>query len=92
MNREYDVRVYVQSLGQGDYDTPPRDGVALLNRFLSTYFANKTLSDGYTEIESVQDSGLIAGTAAITAGGSLMYAGNFYKGFTCTLNIIEVMA
>lgn len=90
-NREYSVRCYMEPFGQGNYDSAPRDAQSLIDRFIRTYFDNMTLADGYTRIESVRDSGIIAGTAALVGSSTLTFAGTFYKGFVFTLNIVEVI-
>lgn len=89
-NREYNVRVYVEAVGQNDYDSPARDSITLLDRFLWTYFDNRTLGDGYTQIVNITDSGLVTGSV-LSAAAPLVYAGTFYKGFTLTVNVIEMV-
>lgn len=87
--RIYSVRVFMEALGQNDYDTPVQDGIAMLGRFLDCYMNNAELLPGYTQITQVQDSGLTSG-GDLVAMASLVYAGNFYKGFVCDLTILEV--
>lgn len=88
--REYLIRCFMEPFGKGDYDTAPRDGMELLTKFLDTYTLNPILSDGYTKIVSIRDSGIIAGTASLVGSSSLSYAGIFYKGFTMNISVIEV--
>lgn len=91
-NREYSVRVFVEAVGQSDHDTPARDGAALLDRFLETYFETQVLADGHTQIVRVRDSGLISGTGAVVGGlATLTYAGVFYKGFVLSVNVLEIV-
>lgn len=87
--RIYSVRVFMEAIGQDNYDTPVQNGIVMLNRFLTAYFQNTTLADGYTQIVQVEDSGLTAG-GDLVATASLVYAGNFYKGFVCDITVIEV--
>ncbi len=87
--RQYSVRVFMEAIGQDNYDTPAQNGIVMLNRFLAKYFQNPTLADGYTQIVQVVDSGLTVGGNYV-ASASLVYGGNWYKGFVCDLTIIEV--
>ena len=87
--RVYSVRCYMEAMGQDNYDTPVQNGIAMLQRFLDCYFNNTELLKGYTQIVSVADSGLTSG-GDLVATASLVYAGNFYKGFVCDLTILEV--
>lgn len=85
--RMYSVRVYVEAVGQNDYDTPARDGITLLQRFLERYMRESEIAQGYPKILEVSDSGLTAGGEA-----GLVYAGSFYKGFVCDLTVLELLA
>lgn len=90
MQRQYEVRVYVEAAGQDDYTAPTNRGVALLNNFLDTYFRNKILEAGYAEIVNIEDTCLISGGTSVTEQ-MMQYSGVSYKGFVCVLNVIEVM-
>jgi len=85
--RLYSVRVYVDPVGQNNYDAPAQESIALLGRFLDCYLNNTSLMNGYIQIERVSDSGP---TSASFGQTPLLYAGNAYRGFTCDLSIIEV--
>lgn len=87
--RIYSVRVFMEAIGQDNYDAPAQNGIVMLNRFLAAYFHNTTLADGYTQIVQVVDSGPTVGGNYV-ASASLVYGGNWYKGFVCDLTIIEV--
>lgn len=86
--RVYSARVYVEAVGQNDYDTPAQLSITLLDKFLQTYFSNNVLADGITEIINVQDTGVMAGGEYVTNAG-LTYAGNQYKGFICNITVME---
>lgn len=88
--RMYSVRVFVEAVGQNDYDTPARDGITLLQRFLETYMRESDIQESYPKIIGVSDSGLMAG-GNMVAAASLVYAGNFYKGFVCELTVLELL-
>ena len=83
--RTYSVRVFMEAVGQSDYDTPVQDGITLLQRLLEMYMRQAELVRGYPMITSVSDSGLIAGTELLT------YAGSFYRGFICELTVLELL-
>jgi len=86
--RVYSVRVFVEAVGQNDYDAPAQQSIALLEKFLQTYFSSNVLADGLTEIISVNDTGVMAGGAYVENLG-LTYAGNQYKGFICNVTVME---
>jgi hypothetical protein len=83
MERTYSVRVYLEPVGQSNTSIPFETGVGLLDSFLTLYMENRTLANGYIQIQRIEDSGLIA-------GGELTYAGIEYRGFVLRLNVIEV--
>jgi len=85
--RVYSVRVYVDPVGQNNYDAPAQESIVLLGRFLDCYLSNTSLMDGYIQIVQVNDSGP---TSASYGQTPLLYAGQAYRGFTCDLTIIEV--
>ena len=87
--RVYSARVFVEAIGQNDYDTPAQRGIELLDLFVATYFSSNILADGLTEIINVQDTGLMAGGDYVAQAG-LSYAGTAYKGFICNVTVLEV--
>jgi len=85
--RVYSVRVFVDPIGQNNYDAPAQESIALLGRFLDCYLSNMSLMDGYIQIVQISDTGPTSASAGQTP---LFYAGIPYRGFTCDLTIVEV--
>lgn len=90
VERIYSCRCYVEPSGQSNYDIPSKLAIDLLPRFIEAYFRNQTLMDGYAEIVSVADTGIMSGgDLAMQAG--LTYAGIAYRGFVTSLTVIELL-
>lgn len=85
--RVYQVRAYVDPIGQNNYDAPAQESINLIGLFLDCYLNNTRLMDGYIQITQVQDSGPVSGSAGMTP---MIFAGNAYRGFTMDLTILEV--
>lgn len=90
VERRYDARYFLEALGQNDFNSPVAGAVSLLNDCLELYFEHKTLQDGVTEIDYIEDSGIVSG-GELVAVAPLVYAGNAYKGFVITLTILEYL-
>lgn len=88
--RSYSVRVFVEAVGQNDYDTPSQRSIDLLDIFLREYYSRFPLLPGFAEILSVQDSGIISGGEYVSTIG-LTYAGQQYKGFSLEVSVVEVL-
>jgi hypothetical protein len=87
--RVYSVRVFVEPIGQSNYDIPSWTAIELLERFIEVYFRNEVLLDGYAKIISISDSGVMSGgELAVQAG--LTYAGVAYRGFVLSVTVTEV--
>jgi len=90
VERRYDARYFLEALGQNDFNAPVTGAISLLDTCLSLYFEHKTLQDGVTEIDYIEDSGIVSG-GELVAIAPLVYAGNAYKGFVITLTILEYL-
>jgi len=90
VERRYDCRFFLEPLGQNNYDTPVQNAIELLDLCKSTYWENKKLAEGYIELLQIEDSGIISG-GELVAIAPLTYAGTAYKGFVCTLTILELL-
>jgi len=88
--RIYSVRVFIEPVGQNTYDAPIQKGMDLLDSFLEYYINNQELIEGYVNIRSVNDSGVISG-GELAAIVGLTFGDNTYRGFVCNLNITEVI-
>lgn len=85
--RRYSVRVYVDPVGQNNYDAPAQESIALLDRFIDCYLNNMSVMDGYIQIVQIDDTGPTSAGAGQTP---LYFAGNAYRGFACELTVVEV--
>lgn len=88
VERRYDIRVFMEPLGQNDYNVPVTNAVTLLDTCLGFYWEHKILADGVTEIVQVEDSGIISG-GDLVAVAPLVYGAQAYRGFVCALTILE---
>lgn len=85
--RIYSVRVFVDAIGQNNYDAPAQESINLIERFLDCYLSNMSLMDGYIQIVQIDDTGPTSAGAGQTP---LYFAGNAYRGFACELTVVEV--
>lgn len=86
--RDYSARLFIEPVGQDNYDAVMQTGITLLQRLLNAYWDNYVLAENLVQIREVRDSGITSGGQLVGNRG-LTYSGTDYTGIIFEINVQE---